>query len=102
MFLLDLGLVVLIVIFAVRQSNVNHVQLQGDVTGFVPQFDHEITTFRAHPEFVSNHTSMESLQDAQKAWTEFLPRKLIPEVVTCHLLISGQVAKVISASVIRI
>lgn len=79
MFLLDLGLVILVLIFAVRKSHVNGVQLQGDVTGFVPQFDHEITTFRAHPEFVSNHTSIESLQIAQKAWTEFLPRKLSPK-----------------------
>lgn len=76
MFFLDLCLIGLIVIFATRKSNVDPVQLQGDVTGFVPRFDQQITTFRSHPEFISNHTSLDSLREAQEAWVKLLPRML--------------------------
>ena len=74
MYFLDLCLIGVIVIFATRRPIVEPVQLQGDVTGLVPRFDQQITKFRSHPEFISNHTSLESLREAQEAWVNFLPR----------------------------
>jgi hypothetical protein len=75
MFFLDLCLVVLVVIFAGWKADIEPIQLQGDVTGYIPHFDSQITTFRSHPEFVSNHTSLASLKEAQEAWVDFLPRE---------------------------
>lgn len=75
MFILDFGIVALVTYLLGRKSFTTHMDLLGDVTGFVPHFSQQITTFRAHPEFVSNHTSLESLQEAREAWMNFLPRE---------------------------
>ena len=75
MYFLDLCLIGLVVILATRKASEELVQLQGDITGLVPRFDQQVTTFRSHPEFISNHTSLESLRKAQEAWVDFLPRK---------------------------
>jgi hypothetical protein len=76
LYLLDLCLIGVIAIILTRKSSSEPVQLQGDVTGLVPHFDRQVTTFRSHPEFISNHTSLESLRQAQEAWVNFLPRML--------------------------
>jgi hypothetical protein len=94
MFFLDLCLISLIVIFAGRKASVEPVQLQGDVTGFVPRFQQQITTFRSHPEFISNHTSLDSLKEAQQAWVNFLPRMLDNQNVLTTTTYRNQVGKV--------
>lgn len=76
MFLLDLCLVTLVVIFAYREPKSAHLDFAGDISGFVPQFSQQIVTFRAYPEFVSNHSSEESLKEARAHWMNLLPRKL--------------------------
>jgi len=76
MFLLDFFMIALVTIFYGQKPFTTHMDFLGDVTGFIPRFSQQITTFRAHPEFVSNHTSLESLQEAREAWMEFLPREL--------------------------
>jgi hypothetical protein len=79
MFLLDFFLVALIVILTIRrpplESAANSAGLQGDVFGLVPRFDEEIVTFQAHPEFISNHSSEESLTEAREHWIKLLPRE---------------------------
>jgi hypothetical protein len=93
MFFLDLCLIALVVIFAGRKPCVEPVQLQGDVTGFVPHFDQQITTFRSHPEFISNHTSLDSLKEAREAWVNFLPRMLTRKYKSGHVTYKNQVVK---------
>ncbi|TID16018.1 hypothetical protein E6O75_ATG09076 [Venturia nashicola] len=72
-FLLDLFLVTLIMLFASREPKSAHMDFAGDITGFVPKFSQQIVTFRAYPEFVSNHSSEESLKEARAHWMNLLP-----------------------------
>jgi hypothetical protein len=74
-YLLDLLMIALIMIFFARKPTTYHLQWQGDITGFVPTFSQQVVTFRSYPEFVSNHTSLDSLAEARSAWVKLLPRK---------------------------
>jgi hypothetical protein len=80
MFFLDLILVMLVVIFSTRKPAIyesSTAGLQGDIHGLVPNFDQQLVTFRAYPEFVSNHTSEASLKEAREHWMKLLPRQSI-------------------------
>jgi hypothetical protein len=79
MFFLDLILVMLVVIFSTRKPAVfesSPAGLLGDIHGLVPSFEPKLVTFRAYPEFVSNHTSEASLREAREHWMNLLPREL--------------------------
>lgn len=76
MFFIDLLLIILIMIFATREPKSAHLDFAGDITGFVPKFPQQIVTFRAYPEFVSNHSSEDSLKEAREHWMDLLPREL--------------------------
>lgn len=76
MFLIDLFLIILVLIFASREPRSAHLDFAGDITGFVPKFSQQIVTFRAYPEFISNHSSEESLKEAREHWMDLLPREL--------------------------
>lgn len=85
MFVIDLCLIVLIMIFATREPKSAHLDFAGDVTGLVPKFSQQIVTFRAYPEFVSNHSSEESLKEARAHWMDLLPRELPGASFVCEL-----------------
>jgi hypothetical protein len=97
MFLIDFFLVALIVILETRRPSLermtNATGLQGDIFGLVPRFDEQIVTFQAHPEFISNHSSEESLKEAREHWKKLLPRMHLESVsyamLTCTV-IAGQ------------
>jgi hypothetical protein len=57
----------------IHKHEPSHLDWQGDVTGFVPPFSHQIVTFRNHPEFISNHTSEASLIKAREFWKTLVP-----------------------------
>jgi hypothetical protein len=88
MFLLDLVLVALATIFYSRKPTTSHLDWTGDVTGFVPEFSQSIVTFQAYPEFVSNHSSIESLAEAREHWMNFLPREywVLVSICSCRAL----------------
>jgi hypothetical protein len=78
MFLLDLVLVMLVVIFSTRKPAIlesTNAELQGDIHGLVPNFEPQLVVFKAYPEFVSNHTSEASLREAREYWMKLLPRE---------------------------
>jgi len=75
MFLIDLVLVTLVVIFWSTSPTSPHLDLQGDIKGFVPSFSQQVVSFHAYPEFVSNHSSEASLKEAREHWMKLLPRK---------------------------
>ncbi|KXS99481.1 hypothetical protein AC578_3779 [Pseudocercospora eumusae] len=56
-----------------RRRSSHHLPWQGDITGYTPVFDSEIVIFEPHPEFISNHTSLESLIEARKFWEQSIP-----------------------------
>lgn len=74
MYLLDLFAIALIIIFWTRKPTSSHLDWQGDITGFVPSFSQQVVVFRSYPKFISNHTSLESLQEAREHWMNLLPR----------------------------
>lgn len=84
MFLVDLFLIILVMIFASLEPRSAHLDFADDVTGFVPQFSQQIVTFRAYPEFVSNHSSEESLKEAREHWMNILPRELPNTILLCE------------------
>ena len=73
-FLMDCFLIALVAISYSYAPKDLHLSLLGDVTGFVPKFTTQIVTFKSHPEFISNHTSLESLREAREHWISLLPR----------------------------
>jgi hypothetical protein len=75
MFLIDLILVALAMIFWSREPTTSHLDFQGDISGFVPRFSQQVVTFKAYPEFVSNHSSEASLKEAREHWMKLLPRE---------------------------
>jgi hypothetical protein len=83
MFLIDLFLLTLVIIFWSREPKSSHLDFSGDITGFVPRFSQEVVTFQAYPEFISNHSSEDSLKEAREHWMKLLPRKY-PAIFSCH------------------
>ncbi|QDS70405.1 hypothetical protein FKW77_009396 [Venturia effusa] len=73
MFLFDLLLITLVMIFAFREPKSAHLVFAGDISGFVPGFSQQVVTFRAYPEFISNHSSEASLKEARAHWIKLLP-----------------------------
>lgn len=84
MFLIDLVLAALVMIFYSREPKTAHLDFQGDVTGFVPIFSQQVVTFQAYPEFVSNHSSEGSLKEAREHWMKLLPREFSDVAILCH------------------
>jgi hypothetical protein len=85
MFFLDLVLVMLVVIFSTRKPAVSEsttAGLLGDIHGLVPNFEPQLVTFRAYPEFISNHTSEASLREAREHWINLLPRELHVKLIS--------------------
>jgi hypothetical protein len=75
MFLIDLVLLTLVMVFYSREPKTSHLNYAGDITGYVPVFSQQVVTFQAYPEFVSNHSSEESLKEAREHWMKLLPRE---------------------------
>lgn len=75
MFLIDLVLLTLVMVFYSREPKNSHLDFAGDITGFVPLFSQQVVTFQAYPEFVSNHSSEVSLKEAREHWMKLLPRE---------------------------
>lgn len=75
LFLIDVFLLVMVMAYyAITPINL-HLPFLGDVTGYVPNFAQQIVVFGSHPEFISNHTSVESLKEAREHWIKLLPRE---------------------------
>jgi hypothetical protein len=75
LFLLDVLLLVMVMVYYAATPISLHLSFLGDVTGYVPNFSQQIVVFGSHPEFISNHTSLASLQEAREHWIKLLPRK---------------------------
>jgi hypothetical protein len=75
-FLLDISLVSALFYFAFKYRwQLHHLDCQGDTTGYAPAFFQQVLIFRKHPEFISNHTSLESLREAREHWKTLVPRQ---------------------------
>ena len=74
MYLADLFAIALVIMFWSRQPSSTHLDWQGDITGYVPSFSQQVVVFRSYPEFISNHTSLASLEAAREQWMKLLPR----------------------------
>jgi hypothetical protein len=76
MFILDAVLVItaLCLFVFLHKTHITLLDSQGDISGFVPNFRHQLVVFEQHPEFISNHTSEASLADVQKYWKTLIPR----------------------------
>lgn len=78
LYLLDFALA-LVVIFLLIWRNVDakvqRLELQDDITGYAPKFSHRLVTFKSEPQFISNHSSLESLAEAREYWKTLVPRK---------------------------
>jgi len=82
-FLVDIVLVAMVMmLFATTPVN-QHLDFLGDITGYVPSFSKQVVVFRSHPEFISNHTSLESLKNARQHWMDLLPRKCFLQTHLC-------------------
>jgi hypothetical protein len=76
-FIIDLFLIVAVFVLVQRSPTSEapiDVQLGGDIAGYVPRFSQKIVRFKSYPEFVSNHSSEASLEEARKHWMQLLPR----------------------------
>jgi len=85
MYLVDIFAIALIVIFWSRQPTSTHLDWQGDITGYVPSFSQQVVVFRSYPEFISNHTSLASLEEAREQWMKLLPRECTHDMFVCPL-----------------
>lgn len=52
-----------------------HFVPQTDPIGFFPQISHKIQYFEKTSEYISNHSSPESLQEVKKLWEKLIPRQ---------------------------
>ncbi|TDZ73343.1 hypothetical protein CTRI78_v001186 [Colletotrichum trifolii] len=46
---------------------------QSDMIGFFPPISHRVQYFEKRPEYISNHSSPESLQQVKKLWEKLIP-----------------------------
>lgn len=78
LYILDFTLALAIAFLLFRRhahEKVQQFDLGSDITGYVPQIDHRLVTFTKEPQFISNHTSLESLREAREHWKTLVPRK---------------------------
>jgi hypothetical protein len=78
LFMLDALLLVMVMVIYASNPVSLHLSFLGDITGYVPNFSQQIVVFGSHPEFISNHTSLESLKEAREHWIKLLPRGWFP------------------------
>lgn len=82
-YLLDVILALAVGFLIFRRHNHEKLELldlNSDITGYVPQIDHRLVTFTKQPYFISNHTSLESLREAREHWKTLVPRKCVSYV----------------------
>jgi hypothetical protein len=78
LYILDLILALAIAFLLLRRhadEKIQQFDLGSDITGYVPQIDHQLVTFTKEPQFISNHTSLESLRQAREHWKTLVPRE---------------------------
>nr|XP_036576883.1 uncharacterized protein CTRU02_13212 [Colletotrichum truncatum]KAF6783704.1 hypothetical protein CTRU02_13212 [Colletotrichum truncatum] len=56
-----------------EQDHGVHFVPQSDMIGFFPPISHRIQYFEKRPEYISNHSSPESLQEVKKLWEKLIP-----------------------------